>query len=288
MKHTVRLDFHSCDDFGTGLVNHKAKPSTDYSGEQGKFNPFWITRGIFHDVFEHYFEEEHKYFRGKYAYNWVGEIVAMGHMTYYLEHFGHTDMGFDRQPNRSVHDLAAETTLDDLHEIIIGREDDSPANYYGDTLLSCIPRKVLGPSAIEQADEYMYLLKERCEGKVENEAMYKSITRSKIANAHQQGYSMAEKLVPYYGNFWALGSFTELFNIITKLDSEHLAKLWQGVEVTINKKVGGYISWKVKFISVAPTEFKDITYRYEDYENKDKVIIDSDELEYPATINDEE
>lgn len=63
-----------------------------YSGAYGAapidlwedFDAFWGGNGgIHHDVFEHYFEETHPYFRGQYKANVLGEIAASAHMWYF-------------------------------------------------------------------------------------------------------------------------------------------------------------------------------------------------------------
>lgn len=56
--------------------------------EQVDFIPFWNGTGIFHDVFEHWFEDIHKYFRNDYAFNQIGEICAMGACSYYWNDLG--------------------------------------------------------------------------------------------------------------------------------------------------------------------------------------------------------
>ena len=47
------------------------------------FKPFYRPRQIFHDVFEHNFEERHPYFTGNHAFQKEGEIAAMGAWYYY-------------------------------------------------------------------------------------------------------------------------------------------------------------------------------------------------------------
>lgn len=57
-------------------------------GSEDLFDPFWNVSGIFHDVFEHYFEGNPYFpvFCGKNAFKLQGETCATGHMLLY-RHF---------------------------------------------------------------------------------------------------------------------------------------------------------------------------------------------------------
>ena len=79
MQYEVFLRLMEDDATGVwGLVPHNAF----YTG----FNSFWSTDGIFHDVFEHYFEDAVlPYFKGKHAFQLYGEMCASGHGIAYFD-----------------------------------------------------------------------------------------------------------------------------------------------------------------------------------------------------------
>ncbi len=100
MKYEVILRLHDEDD-ATG------EWGLCHANAVGKFNTFWGPDGIFHDVFEHYFEDNHKYFSGNAAFSVWGEMCASGHGIAYA------DIGVDnfryRQSSRG-RDFTVDTT----------------------------------------------------------------------------------------------------------------------------------------------------------------------------------
>ena len=90
MQYEVMLRLHK-DDSGRGLVPENA---------MGIFNPFWSADGIFHDVFEHYFENNHPYFNGSNSFKIFGEMVASGHGAAYRD-IGVNNFKYRDDKNRS-------------------------------------------------------------------------------------------------------------------------------------------------------------------------------------------
>lgn len=82
-KHTVTLKLFQDDATGEYGFAHKNTIGADCS-----FNAFFTGVGIFHDVFEHWFEYEHKYFKGNYAMNVAGEMAANGACWYLYDTLG--------------------------------------------------------------------------------------------------------------------------------------------------------------------------------------------------------
>jgi hypothetical protein len=106
MKYTVELVIQEDDATGEYGLVHK--------GTQGMFNSFWGADGIFHDVFEHYFENSHPYFNNQYAFQMWGEMAASGHAIAY------SDIGINNFMYRrnSIRDYIVDTStrfLDWLH-----------------------------------------------------------------------------------------------------------------------------------------------------------------------------
>jgi len=75
MKYEVILKLH--EDDATGIYG------LCHSNTVGKFNTFWGVDGVFHDVFEHYFEGIHPYFLNKAECTLWGEMAASGHAIAY-------------------------------------------------------------------------------------------------------------------------------------------------------------------------------------------------------------
>src|SRR4051794_4205956 len=93
--HEVDLRFFQDDATGEHGVSHV----DTYNDSENPFNAGWGKVMIFHDVFEHWFEKRHKYFKGDYAMNIAGEMVAMGAMWYFFN-----ELGIDnRLDNRSMY-----------------------------------------------------------------------------------------------------------------------------------------------------------------------------------------
>lgn len=174
------------------------------------FNAFFSSVGIFHDIMEHYFEGEHKYFRGDYAYNVGGEIAASGHMTWYLMQHGLMERLTDLNPN-SIWSTVANTVAS-THGMIEDTVIYTGYCEFGSKLLSKVPHQrtnfhssgywrpiheVIGEHqyAIDELMEEPLQVEDKID--IERSKQYrKSITKSKVANLYLWGYKQAAKLVP--------------------------------------------------------------------------------------------
>ncbi len=110
MEYEVRLRLH--EDDGTGYWG------LAHSNSIGTFNAFWGADGIFHDVFEHYFEDTHKYFSGTAAFTLFGEMCASGHAIAY-SNLGINNFMFRESSDR---DYCADTT-GLLEDFMYGHQD---------------------------------------------------------------------------------------------------------------------------------------------------------------------
>lgn len=90
MKPHVSLKFFCDDASGEYGLAHDNSIQNDTP-----FNAFWGGIGIFHDVFEHWFEGKHKYFKDEYAFNVGGEMTAMGAAMYYYYILGIRERDFN-------------------------------------------------------------------------------------------------------------------------------------------------------------------------------------------------
>lgn len=81
LNYEVILKLHEDDESGIWGLCH--------ANTVGTFNAFWEANGIFHDVFEHYFEGTHPYFSDKNEMTLFGEMCASGHGIAYA------DLGID-------------------------------------------------------------------------------------------------------------------------------------------------------------------------------------------------
>jgi len=160
--------------------------------EQTPFTPFWDGYGIFHDVFEHYFEGKLSYFKDKFKMNIGGEIAAAGHAAYYR-----WGLNVDRFPQRDAFLSIRGFTLGAIKETILSGDYD-----YGDRLESCVPKQeclniydlnclidehmcVIGEAEPDEEGDYM-----------EAGKRYKrSCTENKIINLHYWGWRAAARLV---------------------------------------------------------------------------------------------
>lgn len=165
------------------------------------FNAFFNPIGIFHDVFEHWFEKVHKYFTGENAMNIGGEMVAMGAAMYYYHELG---VSLRNQGNAYDFDATAiDQTLNDLKEAI-------GAGYclFGSVLNCGVPRqKHTNHYHLEtMIKEYIHRLSEIEEPFLKEKELEfsnnfrKTITGEKIKRLHRYGYKMAKRLVPNNDN----------------------------------------------------------------------------------------
>lgn len=262
MKHEVKLRFfqdYATGDYGTAHV--------ETYNENNAFNAFWSGIGIFHDVFEHWHEHKHKYFRGDAAMNVGGEMTAMGAYLYFVD-----EMCLERSLGNSYNyrsngELMRGGTEGEIIEAI-----SCGYTMYGDTLICDIPKqKPCDNGELEYQCEELYKnarkrsLPEKSDGEQEYEQAReykKSVTLSKIKRLHRFGYRTAERMFPNnWENRRTLNEFIEYWNEFVKYNSaEELANAFRGLTITVYKRKG-IISWKAELISNAYGEIKDVTLR---------------------------
>lgn len=216
----------------------------DSSGEYGlcpkgtedkNFNAFWNGIGIFHDVFEHWFEEKHKYFKGDYAFNICGEMCAMGAAFYYYEILGEYRSG------RSIYSFYDAIMNENKYSIQEAIKDGNC--FFGDELKCCIPYQ----KPTTHLDDYINnLVKEIKDFKISSEYpeyslnYKKSATFQNISNPYRYGYKMAEKLISSsWRNTNTLVSFINFFNDFCKNNSaEKFSWGYSGINVKVFKEKG--------------------------------------------------
>jgi hypothetical protein len=255
MSHKVKLTLFQDDATGEfGLAHHNA---TD-RGDGTDFNAFWDGIGIFHDVFEHWFEGEHEYFMDENGFNIGGEMAAMGAMIYY-----YYELGVHNRPiGRNIHGMEAaakQTTLIECEESIR-----YGYTRYGHELNCGVPDQApVYSGSIEYIAESMTeeLLACPIETDYEQEKedairFQNSITFQKIANLHRWGFCMAENLIPdNRHNQDTLMEFIDFWNeFCEKNNAEEIMNDFSGVEFTITKNEDGEIYWKAEFQSNYPSE----------------------------------
>ena len=125
-----KIDLKFFDDDATGEWG--LAHATTYN-DNNAFNAFWNGMGIFHDVFEHWFENEHKYFMGDNAMNVGGEMAAMGAMWYYYAELG----VHNRMNERSFHSPSDSMRM--TTESMIQESIQCGYNQFGNTLECGVP-----------------------------------------------------------------------------------------------------------------------------------------------------
>lgn len=231
MKHSVKFNITVDDATGEyGLIP---------LGCEG-FNAFWNGQGIFHDVFEHWFENNHKYFRGKNALNRGGECAAMGAFMYYCE-----QLEVSNRPLGTYHYFMDSARTENEEALIDGIKHDSM--YFGSRLECRVPRqKPVECGDLEyQVNKFWENIKTtpvNRDNKEDCQALKQSITLGKLQSLYRWGYRMAEKLVPKrWENREVCVEFIEFWNEFCKNNE---AESLFGMRLEINVyKVKGIIKW---------------------------------------------
>ena len=177
----------------------KLKLYLDYDDDTGvcglrcgeEFNSFWDGRGIFHDVFEHWFETNHKYWYYPYAYNRAGEIAAMGAFLYFT-----TEMYIPNRHTNIFHtplDSALDTNLYPVKEYV--KYDQEQYNEL--SLKHCIPKQ----KPVDNADVENLIITfveeiQKLETGFEVQAIKSKYNFRNIADLTRWGYRQAKKLTP--------------------------------------------------------------------------------------------
>ena len=208
LAHKVTLELH--EDAGYGLTGVNSKYI---------FDPFWSGIGIFHDIFEHWFEGTHKHFLNPAAFNILGEVSAMGAANYFA-----SQMCVPKRKTETFQDFeeASIQTIDTLMYDLLCSE-----SRFGNILYTELPYQppiedevahcsACPEGTIEKLWEVICSLVEgmRTEG---NEEEVASITKSVIRDSFRWGYRMARRLIPdTYHNRDVLNDFIERWDSFCK------------------------------------------------------------------------
>lgn len=243
--HKVRLKFwddDATDDWGLSPINS--------INVENPFNAAFTPTMIFHDSFEHWFEDKHKYFLGKNAFNVGGEVAAMGAMWCYYEEY------YERLNNsyHSPQDNCIATTLYMMQE---GVEDGFFS--YGERLECGVPYQ----PPVECGD-LEYIIDEhwqRVKGfKVSEEGQeyFNSITRAKLANLYRWGYRMAQRMKLDWD---AIHDFMDFFEgFCAKNSAEELAYYFKGLTIRWDSRKR---KWSATLVADPYGEVKNV--RLKDY-----------------------
>lgn len=250
MERKVLLQFFEDDATGEkGLTHHN---TIDLY-----FNSFWDGKMMFHDVFEHYFEEESIYFRGSYAGNIVGEMAAAGHYAYYFEIFGSEFAEKRLYGNSSfrqyhiVRDFTSGMVENGIYD---------GYSTFGNILRCNLPyqRDTLCYNLESEIDDYIYNitfqsiktsdpddLKRAIEFK-------KSCKSSYFRRAHRWGFYQAKKMVPEkeldYNKKVVLDFIDYWEKFCKNTSAEEMMSMYKYLEFTIIT-IKGKTNWKANFIS---------------------------------------
>lgn len=207
MKYEVILRLHEDDATGKRGLCH--------ANAVGKFNAFWSPDGIFHDVFEHYFEDKHKYFSGNAAFTIWGEMCASGHGIAYAQ------MGIDNFRYRNSpkgRDFTVDTTTQ-FEDWVHGHSD-----YLDFPIENClVPRQetLITPDLNFWLNLYRDWLAEHSEI---NPEKVKLINEKSVVNTYTLGYKTAMRIIgkDWDHSYTVLDNFLTKWYDITKDDAEHL------------------------------------------------------------------
>jgi len=251
-KHIVRLNFFKDHNTGEyGLAHEKT------IGLNESFNAFWNGIGIFHDVFEHWFEHEHKYFKDEYAINIGGEISAMGAMWFYYHvlRVKNRKEFLDKNCRFRPIDMS-EAMVSTISVLCVDAICYGYTNF-GRTLECRVPRQkktkdYYFESQIRELWTRLDYKNVKTNEEQEKECAIKfknSITYSKIANLYRWGYRMASKLVPNNeNNMNVLNHFIYFWDTICeKNEAESMYIMFSGIKFVITKDNSNVLSWVATF-----------------------------------------
>ena len=220
------------------------------------FNAFWNGIGIFHDIFEHYFEDVHPYFEGDYAFNIGGEVAAMGHLTYYNEQFRLEERMNTRNSFHTNETAIVSSTCSNMIEAIeYGYFD------FGNKLLCNVPKQKSTHSymldsiicdhlyQIEQAEPNKERIVSDENNYKEAVAYKKSITENRIEKLYTWGYLQAQEIAPNTEeNKETLRKFIKFWNDFCFIHkAKEVAENFKYIEFEIVK--GENLSWSADFIT---------------------------------------
>lgn len=216
------------------------------------FNAFWNGIGIFHDVFEHAHEDNHKYFRGAYAFNVGGEMMASGATLYYSE-----ELGVYNRRMRNMWKPWEQNVIESGYGVIIdGLAGHGAYSEFGNELLSKVPyQRPVYSSSLEWAitdgwDTIQGYMNRPLSTSDENEIeeirdLRKSVTKRKFYDLYRYGFRYAERMVPdNASNRDTLIEFIDYWNAVTKNDTaEDVQRDVYSITFSLSKNKG-IISWQ--------------------------------------------
>lgn len=177
-----------------------------------QFNAFWRADGIFHDVFEHYFEGYNRHFSDKYAFQLFGEMCASGHAIAYR------DIGIDSFRYRSYtggRDFTADTYYS-LEEWFVYGSEMFPIDHCK------VPRHVEDSYNLNYwLHEYFYKLDAMAE---KRDIKLPRKLKTQIRNCYCYGYKTARKIIGHSTehSYKVMDKFLTEWNDITKSDVKSL------------------------------------------------------------------
>lgn len=192
MRYKVKLRLHEDDNGFWGLCHENTV---------GKFNAFWGADGVFHDVFEHYFEGHHKYFNAKAELTLWGEMAASGHGIAY-RNIGIDSFRYRQGFSRRDFTLDTKSVLENAVYEIEQEPDLEPWLEYPITHTLCLvppQRKAIGGGSYalyHWISEYDYWISET--RKHENLAVRKfakTISKSCMQRCYLWGWKRAMKII---------------------------------------------------------------------------------------------
>ena len=247
MNYKVNLVFFNDDANGEWGLAHFNSINRDQS-----FNAFWSGNGMFHDVFEHYYEGVHPFFQGNFSFNVGGEVAAMGHRTYYQERF--RPAGLMRENWHSIEDNIVNITFSDMHEAVA-----SGNCNFGYTLECGVPtQKSVNSYMLDTVIGcHMYSIEEleiggSCHEEQEREfaqSYRESITEQKIHDLYTWGYKEAAKIADHNEENEAVIedfiAYWETFCFAN--EAADMQRLYSGLEFSIEG--GEELKWDAYFIT---------------------------------------
>ncbi len=248
MKYKVYLRLFQDDATGDWGLAHDNAIDID-----NHFNAFWTGQGLFHDVFEHYFEDIHKYFREEYAFNIGGEVAAMGHLAYFFGEMRLWERRINPQSFYTEEQNIVATTFSDMQEGM-----SEGYSQYGQ--LECAVPHIPDPKSyyldgiIYDHWDQIRSYKPRLEGYQleyldQIKEYRKAITLSKLQRLYRWGWRQASKMCPYSSeNQEVLRNFIVYWNKFFKeISAENLYHDgFKGLEITVQS--GDPMKWKARWI----------------------------------------
>jgi hypothetical protein len=183
MKYTVRLKPFEDDSGNYGLTHIETYDTTN------SFDAFWSADGIVHDVLEHWFEGQLRYFRGNSMCNVYGEMVASA-IRVWMRHYASFDIF--RHRNRPWVQL---TYFEDTQYILYDFIEEEYYSYPVEPIHIPYQKNTKDYTLEGVISEYWYILTGKYSVK---ELHAKGIKLSLIQNAYRYGFRLAERL---YGKY---------------------------------------------------------------------------------------